>query len=84
MNSQEELVSDYKASVKEDLKKRQLRIDEGEALDREIHQRMDAGEIGVSHGTDNHIGVIMLGLATVFTIFCLFVVFGISPAHYTG
>ena len=84
MSSQEELVSDYKASVKEDLKKRQHGIDEGEALDKEIHQRMDVGEIGVSHGTDNHIGVIMLTLATVFTLFCLYVVFGMSPAHYTG
>ena len=84
MSSQEELVSDYKASVKEDLKKRQKGIDEGEALDKEIHHRMDAGEIGVSHGTDSHIGVIMLSLAAVFTIFCLIVVFSISPAHYTG
>jgi len=84
MSSQEELVSEYKASAKEDLRKRQQGIDEGEALDKEIHQRMDAGEIGVSHGTDKHIGVIMLTLATVFTLFCLFVIFGMSPAHYTG
>ena len=84
MSSQEELVSDYKTSVKEDLKKRQQKIDEGEALDKEIHKRMDAGEIGISHGTDNHIGVIMLILATVFTLFCLFVIFEMSPAHYTG
>jgi len=84
MSSQEELVSEYKASAKEDLRKRQQGIDKGEALDKEIHQRMDAGEIGVSHGTDKHIGVIMLTLATVFTLFCLFVIFGMSPAHYTG
>ncbi len=84
MSSQEELVSEYKTSAKEDLRKRQKRIDEGEALDKEIHQRMDAGEIGVSHGTDNHIGVIMLSLAAVFTLFCLYVIFGMSPAHYTG
>jgi hypothetical protein len=84
MSSQEELVSEYKASAKEDLRKRQQGIDEGEALDKEIHQRMDAGEIGVSHGTDKHIGVIMLTLATVFTLFCLYVIFGMSPAHYTG
>ena len=84
MSSQKELVSEYKASAKEDLKKRQQGIDKGEALDKEIHQRMDAGEIGVSHGTDKHIGVIMLTLATVFTLFCLFVIFGMSPAHYTG
>ena len=55
-----------------------------EALDKEIHLRMDAGEIGVSHGTDNHVGVIMLSLAAVFTLFCLYVIFGMSPAHYTG
>ena len=84
MSSQEELVSQYKASVNEDLKQRQQGIEEGEALDKEIQQRMAAGEIGVSHGTDNHIGVIMLTLATVFTLFCLYVVFGMSPAHYTG
>ncbi|MDG1178143.1 MAG: hypothetical protein P8O73_07615 [SAR324 cluster bacterium] len=84
MSSQEELVNEYKASAKEDLRKRQQRIDEGEALDKEIHQRMDAGEIGVSHGTDNHIGVIMLSLAAVFTLFCLYVIFGMSPSHYTG
>lgn len=84
MSSQEELVSQYKASVNEDLKQRQQGIEEGEALDKEIQQRMAAGEIGVSHGTDNHIGVIMLTLATVFTLFCLYVVFGMSPAHYAG
>ncbi|MEC8981719.1 MAG: hypothetical protein VYA81_09160 [SAR324 cluster bacterium] len=84
MSSQEELVNEYKASAKEDLRKRQQSIDEGEALDEEIHLRMDAGEIGVSHGTDNHVGVIMLSLAAVFTLFCLYVIFGMSPAHYTG
>ena len=84
MSSQEELVNEYKASAKEDIRKRQQRIDEGEALDKEIHLRMDAGEIGVSHGTDNHVGVIMLSLAAVFTLFCLYVIFGMSPAHYTG
>jgi len=84
MSSQEELVSEYKASANEDLRKRQQRIDEGETLDKEIHQRMDAGEIGVSHGTDNHIGVIMFSLATVFTLFCLYLIFDMSPAHYSG
>ena len=83
MSSQKELVSEYKASTNEDLRKRQKSIDEGEALDKEINQRMDSGEIGVSHGTDNHVGIIMLGLAGVFTLFCLYLIFGISPAHYT-
>ena len=84
MSSQEELVSEYKASTNEDLRKRQMSIDEGEALDKEIHQRMYVGEIGVSHGTDTHVGIIMLGLAAVFTLFCLYLIFGMSPAHFTG
>ncbi len=84
MSSQKELVSEYKASANEDLRKRQQSIDEGEALDKEIHLRMDAGEIGVSHGTDNHVGVIMLCLAAVFTLFSLYLIFSISPSHYTG
>jgi len=81
MSSQEESVSEYKASANEDLRKRQRRIDEGEALDKEIYQRMEAGEIGVSNGTDNHVGVIMLSLAAVFTLFCLYLIFGMSPAR---
>ena len=84
MSSHEDLVSEYKASANEDLRKRQQRIDEGEALDKGIHQRMDAGEIGISHGTDNHVGVIMLSLAAVFTLFCLYLIFGMSPTHFTG
>jgi len=65
MSNQEELVNELKASVDQDLKKRQKSIEDGEALDKVIHQQMDAGEIGISHGTDNHVSVIMLGLATV-------------------
>ncbi|MBL4824710.1 MAG: hypothetical protein MK515_05015 [SAR324 cluster bacterium] len=82
MSSQDEVLKDYEAYVNEDQRKRQSRIAEGEALDKEIQLRMDAGEIGVSHGTDNHIGVIMLSIATVFTLFCLYVIFYMSPAHY--
>ena len=78
------MLNDYNASVKEDLENRQHTIDKGEALDKDIRSRMNAGEIGISHGTDNHVGVIMLGLATVFTLFCLFVIFDMSPAHYSG
>lgn len=84
MSNQEELVSELKASVDQDLKKRQKSIEDGEALDKVIHQQMDAGEIGISHGTDNHVSVIMLGLATVVTLFALYMIFGVSPDYYTG
>ena len=84
MINQEELVSELKANIDQDLKKRQKSIEDGEALDKVIHQLMDAGEIGVSHGTDKHVSVIMLGLATVVTLFALYIVFGVSPDYYTG
>ena len=84
MSNQEELVNELKASVDQDLKKRQKSIEDGEALDKVIHQQMDAGEIGISHGTDNHVSVIMLGLATVVTIFAFYMIFGVSPDYYTG
>ena len=79
MSSQEELVSEFNASVEDDLNKRKKSIEEGEALDKEISRRMDEEEIGVTLGTDHHVGFLMLGLATVFTIFALFMIFGVSP-----
>ena len=84
MSSQEELVSELNASVEEDLSKRKKSIEDGEALDKEISRRMDAEEIGVSLGTDHHVGVLMLGLATVFTLFALYMIFGVSPERITG
>ena len=84
MSNQEELVNELKANVDQDLKKRQKSIEDGEALDKVIHQHMDAGEIGISHGTDNHVSVIMLGLATVVTLFAFYMIFGVSPDYYTG
>ena len=84
MNSQDELVSEFNASVKEDLNKRKRSIEEGEALDKEIIRRLDSEEIGVTLGTDHHVGVLMLGLATVFTLIALFLIFGVSPDRITG
>ena len=84
MSSQDELVSEIKENIDQDLKKRLKSIEDGEELDKAIHQRMDAAEIGVSYGTDNHVSVIMLGLATVVTLFCLYMIFGVSPNHYAG
>ena len=84
MNSQEKLVSEFKALVEEDLKKRKRSIDEGEALDKEIIRRLDSEEVGVTLGTDHHVGVLMLGLAAVFTLIALYLIFGVSPDRMTG
>ena len=84
MSSQEEQVIEFNTSVEDDLKKRKRSIEDGEALDKEIIRRMDAEEIGVSLGTDHHVGVLMLGLATVITLFALYMIFGVSPDRITG
>ena len=84
MSNQEELVSEFNASVEEDLNKRKRSIEEGEALDKEISRRMDAEEIGVTLGTDHHVGFLMLGLATFITLFALYMIFGVSPDRITG
>ena len=81
MSSQEKLVSEFNASVEEDLNKRKRSIEDGEALDKEISRRMDAEEIGVTLGTDHHVGVLMLGLATVITLFALYMIFSVRFVH---
>ena len=84
MSSKEELIKEFETSVEEDIKKRQKSIEEGETLDKAIHQRMDAGEIGIPLGTDLHVGVIMAGLAIIVTLFALYMIFGVSPGQYSG
>ena len=84
MSGREELVSEFNASIEEDLNKRKRSNEDGEALDKEISRRMDAEEIGVTLGTDYYVGVLMLGLATVITLFALYMIFGVSPDRITG
>ena len=84
MSSQEKLITEFNDSVENDLNKRKKSIEEGEALDKEIIRRWYAEEIGVTLGTDHSVGVLMFGLATVFTLIALFLIFGMSPDRITG
>jgi len=84
MSNQEELVSELKANIDQDLKKRQKSIEDGEALDKVIHKIREEGEMGISHGNEKHVSVIMIGLATVVTLFAFYMIFGVSPDYYTG
>ena len=84
MSSQDKLVTEFNDSVEHDLNKRKKSIEDGEALDKEIIRRLDAEEIGVTLGTDHSGGVLMFGLATVFTLIALFLIFGMSPDRITG
>ena len=79
MGIKEDLEKDYIQAQIEDQEKREKSIKDGEELDKKIHKRMNAHEIGVSLGTDNHIGIIMFITATIFTALALYFIFGVVP-----
>tara|TARA_Y100001970_G_C14147059_1_gene810487 strand:- start:306 stop:560 length:255 start_codon:yes stop_codon:yes gene_type:complete len=79
MSREEKLEKEYSIAEKDDKISRLKSIKDGEELDKNIQKRMKAGEIGVSNGIDNHIGMIMFITATIFTIFALYFVFGVIP-----
>ena len=51
-------------------------------LELEIQSRMERGEIGISHGSDKVVGLLMFLLATFVTLLAMYFVFEINPAHY--
>tara|TARA_B100000700_G_scaffold231564_1_gene256282 strand:+ start:43 stop:297 length:255 start_codon:yes stop_codon:yes gene_type:complete len=79
MSFQEDELQDYKNDLKKDLELRESSIKDGEELDKNIHKRMKAGEIGLSRGIDNHIGLIMFLTAVIFTFLALYFIFGVIP-----
>ncbi len=82
MTSQVNLEKEYRENEIEDQDKRKVSIKDGEELDKNIKNRMNAGEIGVSHGIDNHIGIIMFVTSTLVTLLALYFIFGVVPDRY--
>ena len=82
MTNQETLIQEIQDEIAADMSERQSVIESAKAKDKEIQARMDRGEIGISHGSDNVVALLMFLLATVVTLLALFFVFQINPAHY--
>ena len=82
MTNQETLIQEIQDEIVADMSERQSVIESAQAKDKEIQARMDRGEIGISHGSDNVVALLMFMLATVVTLLALFFVFQINPAHY--
>ena len=82
MTNQETLIQEIQDEIAADMSERQSVIESAQAKDKEIQVRMDRGEIGISHGSDNVVALLMFMLATVVTLLALFFVFQINPAHY--
>ena len=82
MTNQETLIQEIQDEIAADMSERQSVIESAQSKDKEIQARMDRGEIGISHGSDNVVALLMFMLATVVTLLALFFVFQINPAHY--
>ena len=84
MTIQKNLEEEYIKIEKEDQEQRRGSINDGEELDKDIQKRMGNGEIGVSQGIDNHIGIIMFITATIVTLLALYFIFGVFPDRHTS
>ena len=82
MHNEETLIQEVRETIKADLMNRQTCLEERQASDNVIQERMAQGEIGVTHGSDHFIGFLMFVVAVLVTVLALYIVFEINPSHY--
>ncbi len=82
MHNEETLIQEVRETIEADLMNRQTSLEERQASDKVIQERMAQGEIGVTHGSDHFIGFLMFVVAVLLTVLALYIVFEINPSHY--
>ena len=82
MNNEETLIQEVREMIESDLMNRQTNLDERQASDTIIQERMVQGEIGVTHGSDHFVGFLMFVVAVFVTVLALYLVFEFNPSHY--
>ncbi len=82
MYNEETLIQEVRETIEADLMNRQTSLEERQASDKVIQERMTQGEIGVTHGSDHFIGFLMFVVTILVTVLALYVVFEINPSHY--
>ena len=82
MPNEETLIQEVRETIEADLMNRQTSLEERQASDNVIQERMAPGEIGVTHGSDHFIGFLMFVVAVFVTVIALYIVFEINPSHY--
>ena len=82
MHNEETLIQEVRETIEADLMNRQTSLEERQASDKVIQERMAHGEIGVTHGSDHFIGFLMFAVAVLVTVLALYFVFEINPSHY--
>ena len=69
-------IQDLQKEFENDARERAKEISQSEQLDTELMKKREAGEIGVSHGTDNYVSFLMIGLALFVSLILLLATFG--------
>jgi hypothetical protein len=76
LNPTQKDIQDLQKEFEEDARGRAKEIAQREKQDSELLKMRDAGEIGVSHGTDNYVSFLMIGLAVFVSLILLWMTFG--------
>ena len=76
LNPTQKDIQDLQKEFEDDARERAKEISQSEQLDTELMKKREAGEIGVSHGTDNYVSFLMIGLALSISLILLLATFG--------
>ena len=76
LNPTQKDIQELQKEFEDDARERAKEIALSEKLDNELLKKREAGEIGVSHGTDNYVSFLMIGLALFVSLILLLTTFG--------
>ena len=76
LNPTQKDIQELQKEFEDDARERAKEISQSEQLDTELMKKREAGEIGVSHGTDNYVSFLMIGLALSVSLVLLLATFG--------
>ena len=76
LNPTQKDIQDLQKEFEEDARERAKEITQSVQRDSELMKKREAGEIGVSHGTDNYVSFLMIGLALFVSLILLLATFG--------
>ena len=76
LNPTQKDIQDLQKEFEDDARERAKEIAQSEQLDSELMKKREAGEIGASHGTDNYVSFLMIGLALSVSLVLLLATFG--------
>jgi|TARA_X000000950_G_scaffold191242_1_gene230948 hypothetical protein len=76
LNPTQKDIQELQKEFEDDARERAKEIAQSEKFDSELMKKREAGEIGVSHGTDNYVSFLMIGLALLVSLILLLATFG--------